>query len=342
MIGPDAIWWPLAIVGPDPIWWGGFLVAVLAVLALDLGVFHREAHTVGMKEALTWTGVWVTLSLLFCAGIYLGWIGSYGPADRQTAALEFLTGYLIEVSLSVDNVFVFALLFAYFHVPPIYRHRVLFWGILGALIMRAIMIFAGVALLEAFHWVIYVFGAILILGGIKMWRSHAVQVETQNNPVLRLTRRIFTVAEGDHGQKFFVRQNGILAVTPLFVVLVLVEWTDLVFAIDSIPAVLAVTGDPFIVFTSNVMAILGLRSLYFALAGVMARFHLLHYGLAAILVFVGAKMLLANVYKVPTPVALGIVVGILIVSVVASLLRAPTKEALEEQKKIEDEEKKMQ
>ena len=311
------------MITPETLWWAGFIAFVLAMLALDLGVFHRKAHEVKMREALTWTGVWVTLSLLFNLGIYLGWIGSYAAAARPQAALEFLTGYLIEVSLSVDNVFVFALLFNYFHVPPLYRHHVLFWGILGALVMRAAMIFAGVALLHSFHWVVYVFGAILILSGIKMWRSHAVKIEPQKNPVLRLVRRILPVAEGDHGQSFLIRRNGAFAVTPLFVVLVLVEWTDLVFAVDSIPAVLAVTVDPFIVFTSNVMAILGLRSLYFALAGVMERFHLLHYGLAAILVFVGAKMLLADIYKVPTVAALGIVAGILVVSVIASLLRPP-------------------
>jgi tellurite resistance protein TerC len=290
------------------------------MLALDLGVFHRKAHSVKMREALIWTAVWVSLALLFNLGIYLGWIGSYAsPGERHYAALEFLTGYLIEVSLSVDNVFVFALLFKYFHVPARYQHRVLFWGILGALIMRAMMIFAGVALLHSFHWVIYIFGAVLVFGGIKMWRSGTVKIEPERNPVLRLARRVLPVAEGDHGQHFFARVNGSLAVTPLFIVLVLVEWTDLVFAVDSIPAVLAVTNDAFVVFTSNVMAILGLRSLYFALAGIMERFHLLHYGLAAILIFVGTKMLLSEFYKMPAALALGIVAGMLGVSIVASL-----------------------
>ncbi len=214
-------------------------------------------------------------------------------------------------------------LFSYFQVLPRYQHRVLFWGILGALVMRGGMVFAGVALLHAFHWVIYVFGAILIIGGIKMWRSHGVEIEPQKNPVLRLVRRVFRVASGDHGQSFFVGEHGVLAVTPLFIVLIFVEWTDLIFAIDSIPAVLAVTHDPFIVLTSNIMAILGLRSLYFALADVMKRFHLLHYGLAAILLFVGTKMLLVEIYKMPTLAALGVVAGILVVSVVASILRGP-------------------
>ncbi len=309
---------------PEILWWAGFGAFVLAMLALDLGVFQRKAHEVKMREALAWTGVWVALALLFNLGIYLGWIGAYtGVAARQQAALEFLTGYLIELSLSVDNVFVFALIFSFFHVPALYRHRVLFWGILGALVMRAAMIFAGVALLHAFHWVVYVFGAILIFGGIKMWLSKEVKIDPQHNPVLRLVRRFVPVAQSAHGQRFFTRENGALAVTPLFIVLVLVEWTDLVFAVDSIPAVLAVTSDAFIVFTSNVMAILGLRSLYFALAGVMQRFHMLHYGLAAILVFVGTKMLLADFYKVPTIFALGIVAGILAVSVIASLLCPP-------------------
>jgi tellurite resistance protein TerC len=311
------------MIGEETVWWAGFLLFVLAMLALDLGVFHRKAHAVSMREAVVWTCVWVTLSLLLGVGIYLGWIGSYADGARQTAALEYFTGYLIEVSLSVDNVFVFALLFSYFHVPPPYRHRVLFWGILGALIMRGVMIFAGVAILKSFHWVIYIFAAILIIGGVKMWRSHAVKIDPQHNPVLRLVRRIFTVAEGDHGQKFFVREKGLFAVTPLFVVLVLVEWTDLIFAVDSIPAVLAVTEDPFIVFTSNVMAILGLRSLYFALAGIMERFHLLHYGLSAILIFVGLKMMFAEIYKIPIGVALAIVAGILVVSVIASLRSTP-------------------
>ena len=319
---------------PETFWWIAFASFVLAMLALDLGVFHRKAHTVKLREALVWTGVWVTLALLFNLGIYLGWIGAYpGVELRQQAALEFLTGYLIEVSLSVDNVFVFALLFTYFGVQPHYRHRVLFWGILGALVMRAAMIFAGVALLHRFHFVVYFFAAILIFGGIKMWRSHGVKLDPKTNPVLRLARRVFPIAEGERRSDFFTTKKGAIAVTPLFVVLLFVEWTDLIFAIDSIPAVLAVTSDPFIVFTSNVMAILGLRALYFALAGVMERFHALHYGLAAILVFVGTKMLLADVYKIPTAVALGVVVGILALSVAYSLLRPPPRKPTTHPKK---------
>ena len=248
------------MIAPETFWWICFIAFVLAMLALDLGVFNRDAHEVKMREALTWTGVWFTLSLLLGVGIYVGWIGSYAADLRHNAAVEYLTGYLIEVSLSVDNVFVFALLFNYFHVPPLYRHRVLFWGIPGALVMRAAMIFAGVALLHAFHWVIYIFAMILIYAGIKMWRSHAVTTTRTNNPGLRMARRILPVADADHGPRFLVRQNGALAVTPRFIVLVLVEWTDLVFAVDSIPAVLAVPGDPCSVCTSKVMGVMGRRA----------------------------------------------------------------------------------
>jgi tellurite resistance protein TerC len=315
------------MIGSSPFWWAAFVTFVVAMLALDLGVFHRRAHIVKMSEALGWTVTWITLALLFNLGIYMGWIGSYvTPAAQHEAGVEFLTGYLVELSLSVDNVFVFALLFKFFQVPAVFQHRVLFWGILGALIMRAIMIFAGVALLHRFHWIIYVFGAILIYSGIKMWRSAEVTIDPEKNVVLRLARRIFPVASGDHGQSFFVRNAGKLAVTPLFIVLIMVEWTDLVFAVDSIPAVLAVTSDPFIVFTSNIMAILGLRSLYFALSGIMEKFHLLHYGLSAILAFVGAKMLLADVFPVPKVAALGVIAGVLAISVIGSLLFPPRAE----------------
>jgi len=308
----------------ETFWWMGFLGFVLAMLALDLGLFHRKSHEVELREALVWTGVWVSLALLFALGIYLGWIGAYtGATERQQATLEFVTSYLIEVSLSVDNVFVFALLFSYFQVPPPYRHRVLFWGILGALVTRAAMIFAGVALLHTFHWVIYIFGAILVFAGIKMWGSHGVKIDPQANLILRLVRRALPVAHENHGPRFFARANGAVVVTPLFIVLVFIEWTDLVFAVDSIPAVLAVTQDTFIVFTSNVMAILGLRSLYFSLAGIMQRFHALHYGLAAVLIFVGVKMCLADVFKIPTIAALVVVAGILIASVIVSLFRPP-------------------
>ncbi|WP_038168818.1 TerC family protein [Verrucomicrobium sp. BvORR106] len=301
-----------------PIWWFIFSAFVLGMLALDLGVFHRKAHVVKVKEALTWTAIWVALALLFSLGIATGFVGAYPEGLQQQASLEFLSGYVLEKSLSVDNVFVFALLFAYFKVPQLYQHRVLFWGILGALVMRAVFIFAGVALIERFHWILYIFGVILIVSGVKMWMSKDVEIDPATNPVLRLTRRLLPVSETTHGQDFFVRQGGKLLVTPLFVVLIFVEWSDLVFAVDSIPAVLAVSRDPFIVFTSNVFAILGLRSLYFALSGVMDRFHMLHYGLSAILAFVGVKMLIVDFYKVPIGISLAVITVILAVSVVTS------------------------
>lgn len=307
-------------MSPETIWWVGFNLFVLALLALDLGVFHRKAHEVNIKEALGWSAVWISLALLFNAGIYFGWVGPYTtPEAQHKAGIEFLTGYLIEKSLSVDNLFVFALLFRFFHVPSIFQHRILFWGIIGALIMRAILIFAGIALLKQFHWVIYVFGGILVVSGIKMWNHTGPAVDPEHNTVLKFFRRILPVTSKLDGQHFFVREGGKLMVTPLLVVLLFVEWSDLVFAVDSIPAILAVTHDPFIVYTSNVMAILGLRSLYFALASIMEKFHLLHYGLSVLLVFIGVKMLIIDFYKIPTPVSLGVVVGVLTASVIASL-----------------------
>ena len=293
--------------------WVAFNVFVLAMLAVDLGVVHRRAHEVTLKEALVWSGIWIALALLFALGLYV-WYGSQ-------PALEFLTGYLIEKSLSVDNIFVFVLIFSYFKVPPRYQHEVLFWGILGALVMRAIFIFAGIALLQRLHWIIYVFGALLILTGIKMAMEKDKEIHPDKNPLLRLFRRLVPVTEDYHADHFFVKQAGHYAATPLFIVLLVVETTDVIFAVDSIPAILSITVDPFLVYTSNVFAILGLRALYFALAGVMQLFHYLHYGLSAILVFVGAKMLLADVYKLPVGVALGVIAGILLIAVIASLMR---------------------
>ncbi len=294
--------------------WIGFNVFVLAMLALDLGVFHRKAHVVSFKESITWTVVWVTLALLFNGGIW----HFYGSQK----ALEFFTGYLIEKSLSVDNVFVFVLLFSYFAVPPVYQHKVLFWGILGALVMRAIMIVAGAALITKFTWIIYVFGGFLILTGIKMVVKREEEIHPERNPVVRWFKKLMPVTSDYRGDKFFVRENGIRMATPLFVVLLLVEVSDLIFAVDSIPAIFAVTTDTFIVYTSNVFAILGLRSLYFALAGVMDKFHYLKIGLGVVLSFVGVKMLLAHsAWKIPTLWSLGVIVLILAVSVVVSLLR---------------------
>ena len=293
--------------------WVAFNVFVLAMLAVDLGVVHRRAHEVTLKEALVWSGIWVALALLFALGVYV-WDGSQ-------PALEFLTGYLIEKSLSVDNIFVFVLIFSYFKVPARYQHKVLFWGILGALVMRAIFIFAGIALLQQLHWIIYVFGALLILTGIKMATEKDKEIHPDKNPVLKLFRRLVPVTEDYHADHFFVKQAGHYAATPLFIVLLVVETTDVIFAVDSIPAILGITVDPFLVYTSNVFAILGLRALYFALAGVMQLFHYLHYGLSAILVFVGAKMLLADVYKLPVGVALGVIAGILLMAVLVSVMR---------------------
>ena len=305
----------------DWYWWIFFLLIVAILLAMDLGLFQRKAHEVQLPEAIQSTTLRVVLALLFCAGIYWGWIGGYDtPASRTRAGLEFLTGYLVEIALSIDNVFVFALVFRYFSVPPAYQHRILFWGILGALIMRGILIFAGIALMEAFHWVIYVFGVILIYGGIKMIRNDIEDTDPMKNPILRLFRRFVPVSSRLHGKRFFVREGGRLMATPLCVVLVAIETTDLIFAVDSIPAVLAVTRDPFVVFTSNVFAILGLRAMYFALAGILKLFRFLHYGLSAILVFIGVKMLLSQTpYEIETVQSLVVVLSLLVVSVAASL-----------------------
>jgi len=292
--------------------WVVFNVFVLVILALDLGVFHRKAHVIKIKEALIWSAAWITLALLFNLGVYF-WRG-------PETALEFLTGYLIEKSLSVDNIFVFLLIFSYFGVPLLYQHKVLFWGILGALIMRAAFIAAGITLIEKFHWVIYIFGAFLILIGMKMALQKERKVRPDRNPVLRLFRRWVPVTEDYAEGRFVVKRTGSYLATPLFIALIVVETTDIIFAIDSIPAILAITLDPFIVYTSNVFAILGLRALYFALAGIMELFHHLHYGLSAVLVFVGMKMLLADIYKIPIAIALTMVAGILLISVVASIL----------------------
>jgi tellurite resistance protein TerC len=306
----------------DWYWWVFFLLCVSLLLATDLGLFQRRTHELKLSEAIESTALRVVLALLFCAGLYLGWIGGYEtPALRHKAGLEFLTGYLVEIALSIDNVFVFALVFRYFNVPGAYQPRVLFWGIIGALIMRGILIFAGIALIEAFHWVIYVFGLILIYGGIKMIRNDTQEADPTKNAVLRLFRRLVPVTPQLHGKKFFVREEGRIKATPLCVVLVAIETTDLIFAVDSIPAVLAVTRDPFVVFTSNVFAILGLRAMYFALAGILRLFRFLHYGLSAILVFIGVKMLLSQTpYHIETVQSLVVVVSLLVVSVAASLL----------------------
>jgi len=296
----------------SPTLWAAFTAFVLAMLALDLGVFHRRAHEVRLKEAAIWSAVWVGLAVAFNFAVWT-W---FGP----TKGLEFLTGYVIEKALSVDNVFVFLVIFSYFSVPKAYQHRVLFWGIVGALVMRAVFIFAGAALLERFHWVMYVFGAILILTGIKMLVQRNAELHPEKNPVFVLFRRFVPSVPDYHGQKFTVIRDGKRYATPLLAVLVAVEATDLVFAVDSIPAVFAVTKDPFIVYTSNIFAILGLRAMYFLLAGVMDKFRYLKVGLATVLVFVGIKMTIADLYKIPVGVSLSVVGAILAVAIVSSLI----------------------
>ena len=292
--------------------WVGFIAFVVLLLAIDLGVFHRKSHEVKIKEALIWSAVWISLAFIFNYGIYI-FMG-------KEKALEFLTGYLIEKSLSVDNLFVFIMLFTFFKVEPRYQHKVLFWGILGALIMRAIFIFAGVALISRFHWIIYIFGAFLVFTGIKMIFHKDEEVSPDKNPLVRLFKKFFPVTDQMHGGNFFVKINSKTVATPLFIVLLVVEFTDLIFAVDSIPAILAISTDSFIIFTSNVFAILGLRALYFALAGITQYFHYLKYGLSAILVFVGVKMVIVGFYKIPIVYSLLTILGILIVSIVLSVI----------------------
>jgi len=305
----------------SPLLWGGFLLFVLLMLALDLGVFHRQAHVVSFREALGWSVTWVALALAFNG--FVAW--RFG-SER---GLEFLTGYLIEKSLSVDNIFVFVVIFGSLGIPPLYQHRVLFWGILSALVLRAAMIFAGAALLARFHGLIYVFGAFLVLTGLKLYFQRAQTMRPEDGWAMRLARRLIPSTPRLDGQRFFTRVDGRLLATPLFMALLLVEVTDVIFAVDSIPAIFAITTDPFLVFTSNIFAILGLRSLFFLLGGLVERFRYLKVGLAGVLVFVGAKMTLVDVYKLHPAVSLAVVLAILGASVVASLARAPGSTAAE-------------
>jgi tellurite resistance protein TerC len=293
------------------IFWIIFNVFVALMLALDLGVFHRKSHEVNVKEALSWTFIWIFLALIFNGIIYY-WRG-------QQQALEFFTGYLVEKALSVDNIFVFIMIFSYFQIPTKYQHKVLFWGIIGALIMRVFFIFAGVALLEKFHFTIYIFGALLIFTGYKMFNHNNTKIDPDKNPVIRFFKRFMPVTPTLHEDKFFIKNAGRRFATPLFLVLILIETTDLIFAVDSIPAILAITRDQFIVYTSNVFAILGLRSLYFALAGVVHRFWLLSYGLAIVLIFVGLKMVIVDFYKIPIEYSLLFIATIIAGSVILSL-----------------------
>ncbi|MBI5684770.1 MAG: TerC family protein [Verrucomicrobia bacterium] len=295
-----------------PLWiWIAFIAGVLAMLALDIGVFHRKAHTVSLREAAVWTVVWVMLSVLF--GAWVWWRGG------SELGLQFFTGYVIEYSLSVDNIFVFVLLFTYFAVPSEYQHRVLFWGILTALVMRGLFIGLGVAIIERFGWVLYLFGAFLVVTGLKMFRHENVEVHPDQNPLVKLCKQWLPFTSGWVGSQFFARQNGRLMATPLFLVFLVVEFTDVVFAVDSIPAVFAITLNPFIIFTSNICAVMGLRSLYFLLAGVMNLFVYLQQALAVILTYVGVKMLIVHWFKIPTLVSLGFIAAVLTVAVVASL-----------------------
>lgn len=310
---------------PNLWWWTGFNALILLLLALDLGVFNRKAHAVSVREALAWSGVWISLAVGF--GWWVGqWMG------RQ-AMLEFYTGYLVEQALSVDNLFVFIMIFGYFRIAPALQHRVLFWGILGALVMRGLMIGAGAVLIARFHWIIYVFGAFLVYTGFKMAFGAETAITPETNPVIRAVRRLFPLTTKFHGEKFFIRarlggrKKAQLVATPLFLVLALVETTDVVFAVDSIPAVFGVTRDPFLVYTSNVFAILGLRSMYFVLSGVIQKFYLLKYGLSLVLAFVGVKMLVSSAVTIGIGISLGVVGGVLAGSVILSLLLPRTIDA---------------
>ena len=294
------------------VFWIGFNVFVVIMLTLDLGVFHRKLHKVPVKEAILWSAIWIILAMLFNVLIYFD-LG-------KTKALEFLTGYVIEYSLSIDNIFVFILIFSFFTVDEKYQHKVLFWGILGALIMRAIFIFAGVALINRFHWIIYIFGGFLVFTGIRMLFQGDAKIEPEKNPVVRFFRKFLPVSETLHEEKFFVKKNTRYFATPLFLVLLIIESSDVIFAVDSIPAILAITQDSFIVYTSNIFAILGLRSLYFAISGMMMYFRFLKIGLAFVLSFVGLKMCISSFIEIPISYSLLTILGILLISVVASMV----------------------
>lgn len=297
--------------------WIIFGSIVLFMLALDLGVFNRKAHTVGLKEALAWSFIWIFIAIIFGIGIFFFWPDIDKAMDKS---LEFFTAYLVEKALSLDNLFVFLMIFMYFNVPNAQQHKVLFWGILGALVMRAFFIAAGITLLQKFDWIMYVFGAFLVLTGFKLAFSGEHKVKPEKNPVVRTFKRIMPISDTYEGSKFFTRQAGVAMATPLFVVLLVIESSDVVFAVDSIPAVLAISRDPFIAYTSNIFAILGLRALYFALAGILKYFHHLHFGLAFILAFVGIKMLVHNQYHFTPMLSLGIIFGTLLLSIIASLI----------------------
>lgn len=299
-------------MGDHVVFWIGFNAFVFIMLALDLGVFHKKNHKIPVREAVIWTIVWITLAMIFDILIYFDM--------GKTKALEFLTGYVIEYSLSVDNIFVFILIFSFFKINNKYQHKVLFWGIIGAFIMRAIFIFAGVALITRFHWIIYIFGGFLIITGIRMLFHGDTEVDPDKNPVVRFFRKFLPVTHTMHEDKFFIRQNSKSYATPLFLVLLIIESSDLIFAVDSIPAVLAISQDSFIVYTSNIFAILGLRSLYFAVSGIMEYFRFLKIGLAFVLTFVGVKMCISNFIDIPVLYSLLIIISILLISIIASVV----------------------
>lgn len=309
--------------------WTGFLLLIGTVVALDLGVFHRKARIISLAEALGWSAVWLSLAILFNVGVYYlyelnpaGWDMDTEQLSGQQAAIQFFTGYLVEKSLSIDNVFVIAMIFAYFGVPAVYQHRVLFWGILGAVILRGIMIVGGLALIERFDWLTYLLGALLLYSAARMLMIRHDNVDIAGSPVIRLVKRVYPVSDDFEEDRFFTRKNGVRMATPLFVTLVLVEFSDVMFAIDSIPAIFAITRDPFIVFTSNIFALLGLRSLYFVLAGLMDRFRHLKASLAYLLCYIGVKMLLVHHYQIPNLVSLAVIAGILTVGMLASTAMA--------------------
>ena len=308
-----------------PLWlWAVFVAIVLVALFVDFVVLKKQgAHEVGVKEALNWSIIWVALSFAFNGRFWWAVQQDHGTALANTKAMEFLTGYLIEKSLAVDNIFVFLMIFTYFAVPPAYQKRVLMIGIIGAIVLRTVMILAGAWLIQHFHWILYVFGAFLVLTGVKMWWAAGKEPDLESNPALKLLRRVMPVSREFHGERFFTVENGKRIATPLLLVIALVGLTDVIFAVDSIPAIFAITMDPFIVLTSNVFAILGLRAMYFLLAAVASKFHLLSYGLAVVLVFIGTKMMLIDLYKIPVAVSLGVVVAILAVTMVLSVRTAP-------------------
>jgi len=307
----------------ETILWIVFGILIVVMLGLDLGIFHRRAHAVKLKEALIWSAIWISLALLFDLGIYL-------LTDHEKA-LNFLTAYLVEESLSVDNLFVFLLIFTYFCVPEAYRHRVLFWGIVGAMAMRGIFIFTGLTLLTHLHWIIYIFGAFLVYTAFRLAFKEEEEIKPEKNPVLRLFRRFVPLTKRYHGNHFFMKGRGHLLATPLLMVLVVIETTDIAFAVDSVPAVLSISQDSFIVYTSNILAVMGLRALFFALSGVIQRFYYLNYGLAAILAFLGLKMITSDIFDIHVSISLAVVLGILVISAVASLLREKISATLEKQ-----------